>query len=385
MIFIKKKVNLLDLNREKLHSFLVTLGEQSFRVNQIMKWIYHYYCDDFDIMINIKKSLRDKLKMIAEIRPPDVIEGYCSSDGTLKWIMRVGTQQVETVLIPEVNRLTLCISSQVGCKLRCSFCSTGKQGFNRNLLVSEIVGQLWNIGKMIKDKKIICRSSITNVVFMGMGEPLLNINNVASAIEIMLDAFGFGLSKRHVVVSTSGVVSGLDKFINMIDVALAISLHAPNDVIRSKLMPVNDKYNINDLLLSVRRYLFKSKAAHGKIMIEYVMLNRVNDCVKHAHELANRLLNIPCKINLIPWNNVPGISYTCSSISRINRFAKILIGYGLVAVIRKIRGIDINAACGQLTGKLRMIPVYQIVNIISYYFLVFVSVIVVFVDFISFL
>ncbi len=309
------KINLLDLNRQQMREFFKDLGEKPFRADQVMKWMYHYCCDNFDEMTDINKVLRGKLKEVAEIRAPEVVEEQRSSDGTIKWAIAVGDQRVETVYIPEDDRATLCVSSQVGCALECKFCSTAQQGFNRNLRVSEIIG-----------------------------------HNVVPAMEIMLDDFGFGLSKRRVTLSTSGVVPALDKLGDMIDVALAISLHAPNDEIRDEIVPINKKYNIETFLAAVRRYLEKSNANQGRVTIEYVMLDHVNDGTEHAHQLAELLKDTPCKINLIPWNPFPGAPYGRSSNSRIDRFSKVLMSYGFTTIVRKTRGDDIDAACGQLAG-----------------------------------
>lgn len=339
------KTNLLDLDRDAMRAFFVELGEKPFRADQVMKWIYHFGCDDFDQMNNVNKVLRERLKEIAEIRAPEVSREQRSSDGTIKWALQVGGQEVETVYIPEDDRATLCVSSQVGCALECKFCSTAQQGFNRNLKVSEIIGQVWRAAKIVGGKR-----PITNVVMMGMGEPLLNLNNVVPAMEIMLDDFGFGLSKRRVTLSTSGVVPALDKLGDMIDVALAISLHAPNDEIRDEIVPINKKYNIETFLAAVRRYLEKSNANQGRVTIEYVMLDHVNDGTEHAHQLAELLKDTPCKINLIPWNPFPGAPYGRSSNSRIDRFSKVLMSYGFTTIVRKTRGDDIDAACGQLAG-----------------------------------
>lgn len=341
----QQKLNLLDMNRQQLRKFFSSLGEKPFRADQVMKWVYHYLCDDFNQMTDINKHLRARLKALAEIRAPEVAEEQRSADGTIKWAIKVGDQQVETVYIPEDNRATLCVSSQVGCALQCTFCSTAQQGFNRNLRVSEIIGQVWRAAK------ITGRRSITNVVMMGMGEPLLNLTNVVPAMEIMLDDFGFGLSKRRVTLSTSGVVPALEKLGNMIDVALAISLHAPTDTIRNEIMPINRKYNIDTFLSAVRRYLDKSNANHGRVTVEYVMLDHINDGIEQAHQLAVYLKDTPCKINLIPWNPFPGAPYGRSSNSRVDRFAKVLMGYGFTTIVRKTRGDDIDAACGQLAGE----------------------------------
>ena len=344
------KINLLDLNRKQMREFFINMGEKPFRADQVMKWMYHYCSDDFEQMTDINKVLREKLARVAEIRAPEVASEQRSTDGTIKWAILVGGQLVETVYIPDGDRATLCVSSQVGCALECTFCSTAQQGFNRNLRVSEIIGQVWRAAKIIGAAKVAGTRPITNVVMMGMGEPLLNLNNVVPAMEIMLDDFGFGLSKRRVTLSTSGVVPALDKLGDMIDVALAISLHAPNDTIRDEIVPINRKYNIDTFLAAVERYIGKSNANQGRVTIEYVMLDHINDGTEHAHELAERLKNTPCKINLIPWNPFPGAPYGRSSNSRIDRFSKVLMDYGFTVIVRKTRGDDIDAACGQLAG-----------------------------------
>ncbi|BBI92546.1 bifunctional tRNA (adenosine(37)-C2)-methyltransferase TrmG/ribosomal RNA large subunit methyltransferase RlmN [Serratia symbiotica] len=345
------KINLLDLNRQQMREFFSQMGEKPFRADQVMKWMYHYCCDDFEQMTEINKVLRNKLQRVAEIRAPEVAEEQCSADGTIKWAIKVGDQQVETVYIPDGDRATLCVSSQVGCALECKFCSTAQQGFNRNLRVSEIIGQVWRAAKIIGALKVAGERPITNVVMMGMGEPLLNLNNVVPAMEIMLDDFGFGLSKRRVTLSTSGVVPALDKLGDMIDVALAISLHAPNDKIRNEIVPINRNYNIESFLAAVRRYLAKSNANQGRVTVEYVMLDHINDSTDDAHQLANVLKNTPCKINLIPWNPFPAAPYGRSSNSRVDRFAKVLMEYGFTTIVRRTRGDDIDAACGQLAGE----------------------------------
>ena len=345
-----KKINLMDLTRQQMREFFKELGEKPFRADQLVKWIYHFGEDNFDNMTNINKKLREKLKAVAEIKAPEVAVEQRSADGTIKWAMQVGEQQVETVYIPEADRATLCVSSQVGCALACTFCSTAQQGFNRNLTVSEIIGQVWRASKIIGNFGVTGIRPITNVVMMGMGEPLLNVANVVPAMEIMLDDFAYGLSKRRVTLSTSGVVPALDNLSKMIDVALAISLHAPNDELRDEIVPINKKYNIKMLIDSVNRYLSVSNANHGKVTIEYVMLDHVNDSVEHAHQLAEVLKNTPCKINLIPWNPFPEAPYAKSSNTRIDRFQKTLMEYGFTVIIRKTRGDDIDAACGQLAG-----------------------------------
>ncbi|WP_145475875.1 bifunctional tRNA (adenosine(37)-C2)-methyltransferase TrmG/ribosomal RNA large subunit methyltransferase RlmN [Yersinia similis] len=345
------KINLLDLNRQQMREFFAEMGEKPFRADQVMKWMYHYCYDDFEQMTDINKGLRAKLQRVAEIRAPEVAEEQRSVDGTIKWAIKVGDQQVETVYIPEADRATLCVSSQVGCALECKFCSTAQQGFNRNLRVSEIIGQVWRAAKIIGSLKSTGTRPITNVVMMGMGEPLLNLNNVVPAMDIMMDDFGFGLSKRRVTLSTSGVVPALDKLGDMIDVALAISLHAPTDDIRDEIVPINRKYNIETFLAAVRRYLDKSKANGGRVTVEYVMLDHINDSTEQAHQLAECLKDTPCKINLIPWNPFPGAPYGRSSNSRVDRFSKVLMEYGFTTIVRKTRGDDIDAACGQLAGE----------------------------------
>ena len=345
-----KKVNLMNLTRAQMREFFAELGEKPFRADQLVKWIYHFGEDNFDNMTNLNKKLREKLKSVAEIKAPEVAVEQRSADGTIKWAMQVGDQQVETVYIPEADRATLCVSSQVGCALACTFCSTAQQGFNRNLTVSEIIGQVWRASKIIGNFGVTGVRPITNVVMMGMGEPLLNVANVVPAMEIMLDDFAYGLSKRRVTLSTSGVVPALDNLSKMIDVALAISLHAPNDELRDEIVPLNKKYNIKTLIDSVNRYLSVSNANHGKVTIEYVMLDHVNDHVEHAHQVAEVLKNTPCKINLIPWNPFPEAPYEKSSNTRIDRFQKTLMEYGLTVIVRKTRGDDIDAACGQLAG-----------------------------------
>ena len=345
-----KKINLMDLTRQQMREFFAELGEKPFRADQLVKWIYHFGEDNFDNMTNINKKLREKLKAVAEIKAPEVAVEQRSADGTIKWAMQVGEQQVETVYIPEADRATLCVSSQVGCALACTFCSTAQQGFNRNLTVSEIIGQVWRASKIIGNFGVTGVRPITNVVMMGMGEPLLNVANVVPAMEIMLDDFAYGLSKRRVTLSTSGVVPALDMLRDKIDVALAISLHAPNDELRDEIMPINKKYNIKMLMDSVHRYLEVSNANHGKVTIEYVLLDHVNDGTEHAHQLAKVLKNTPCKINLIPWNPFPEAPYGKSSNSRVDRFQKTLMECGFTVIVRKTRGDDIDAACGQLAG-----------------------------------
>ncbi|MCS4306925.1 23S rRNA (adenine2503-C2)-methyltransferase [Rheinheimera pacifica] len=346
----QNKINLLDLTRAQMQQFFVEMGEKPFRADQVMKWIYHFCIDDFDKMSNINKVLREKLKARCVIEAPVVVTRQDSSDGTIKFVMGLsGGQEVETVWIPEKDRRTLCVSSQVGCALDCSFCSTAQQGFNRNLSVAEIIGQVWRVAQIIGSYGDTGDKPVTNVVMMGMGEPLLNLNNVVPAMELMLEDFGFGLSKRRVTLSTSGVVPALDLLRDKIDVALAISLHAPNNELRNELVPVNRKYPMEEFLAASRRYVANSKA-NDKVTVEYVMLDGVNDSMEQAHELAHALKDTPSKINLIPFNPYPSSPYKRSSNSRIDRFNKVLQEYGFTVIVRKTRGDDIDAACGQLVG-----------------------------------
>ncbi len=345
------KQNLLNFNRAAMREYFDSIGEKPFRADQVMKWIYQEGESCFEKMTNINKQLRAKLNDLCEVRAPQISQHQQATDGTIKFaIILDGGQEVETVWIPESDRATLCVSSQVGCALECTFCSTAQQGFNRNLSVAEIIGQVWRVATFIGLSKDTSQRPITNVVMMGMGEPLLNLKNVIPAMDIMMDDFGFGLSKRRVTLSTSGVVPALDMLGDQIDVALAISLHAPDDKLRNEIVPVNKKYPIEEFLAGVRRYLAKSKANQGKVTVEYVMLNQINDSTDQAHQLAKVLQNTPSKINLIPFNPYPGSPYTCSSNSRIDRFAKVLMSYGFTTVVRKTRGDDIDAACGQLVG-----------------------------------
>lgn len=349
-----KKINLLDLDRDGMTKFITDLGEKSFRVNQIMKWIYQFGVTDFFQMTNINKALQEKLSQIAEIRAPEIMAESASSDGTIKWALDAGDGQlIETVYIPDGDRATLCVSTQVGCIVNCAFCATGKQGFNRNLKTSEIIGQVWRATSKIGFTPNPKFRAIDNVVLMGMGEPLLNLNQVVPAMSLMLDDLGFGLSKRRVTISTAGVVPALDKLGDMIDVALAISLHAPNDELRSKIIPLNDKYNIASILDAVRRYVTKSNANSGRVTIEYILLAGINDTPEHARELTKTLANTPCKINLIPFNPHEGSEFKKPSKKAIDEFYQILINKGFTVVTRKTRGDDIKAACGQLAGEVK--------------------------------
>jgi len=346
-----EKINLLNLSLAGLRDFFADLGEKPFRGTQILKWIHQYGVDDFDAMTNVSKSLREKLKQIAIIKGPEVITQQLSDDGTVKWALKLDSgQAIETVFIPEKNRGTLCVSSQIGCVVDCSFCSTGSQGFNRNLELSEIIGQVWHAMRYFGSAKVTGNRTISNVVFMGMGEPLLNFNPVVDAMNLLLEDNAYGLSKRRVTLSTSGIVPALDKLLDVTDVALAVSLHAPNDKLRDELVPVNKKYPIDVLLKSVKRYLDNSAAAR-KVTIEYVLIDGVNDSATHAHELVKILRGIPNKINLIPFNPFPENSYKTPGQKTIKAFEQIITSSGMIVTTRKTRGDDIDAACGQLVGK----------------------------------
>ncbi|MFT6420898.1 MAG: 23S rRNA (adenine2503-C2)-methyltransferase [Porticoccus sp.] len=346
------KTNLLGLSAEKLSDFFVnTLAEKPFRASQILKWIHQLGVDDFDQMTNLSKPLRERLKQVAEIRAPEVVSQQDSTDGTRKWLIRVaGGSCIETVFIPEKDRGTLCVSSQVGCSLDCSFCATGKQGFNRDLTAAEIIGQVWIAAKSFDSLGAGKDRVVSNVVMMGMGEPLLNFDNVVDAMGLMLHDNAYGLSKRRVTLSTSGVVPALDRLGDVSDVSLAISLHAPNDALRDQLVPINKKYPIAMLLDSARRYLDKMPDVRRKITIEYTMMDRINDRDEHARELAILLKDIPCKINLIPFNPFAGSSYRRVTNTALNRFRDILHQEGYTVTVRTTRGDDIAAACGQLAG-----------------------------------
>lgn len=344
----KARINLLNLSRKEMEEFFVSLGEKPFRASQVFKWIYQCGVDDFSEMTNLSKSLRQQLADIADIRLPKIVLDHASDDGTHKWVVEIDSgNHIETVFIPEKNRGTLCISSQVGCALACTFCSTAQQGFNRNLSTAEIIGQIMAANKALGfdpgGERII-----SNVVFMGMGEPLLNFDNVVRATNIMLDDFGLGLSKRRVTLSTSGVVPAIDRLRDVTDVSLALSLHAPNDELRDQLVPLNKKYPIKEVLDACKRYV---SADRRRITIEYVMLDGVNDSVAHAKELVRLLKNVPAKVNLIPFNPFPDTVYQRSGKAAIDRFRDILMQQDLTTITRKTRGDDIDAACGQLVGK----------------------------------
>jgi 23S rRNA (adenine2503-C2)-methyltransferase len=377
------KQNLLDLDPDALTAWFAAQGEKPFRARQVMRWIYKAGESDFDAMSDLAKSLRETLRESACVQIPRVMREELASDGTRKWLLDVGTgNAVETVYIPEDNRGTLCVSTQAGCALDCAFCSTGKQGFNRNLSTAEIIGQVWwanhelgknrasdtlpRSGRLREEAPTAhpasedsaapsqCREGnwpITNVVLMGMGEPLLNFDNTLSALRLMLDDHCYGLSRRRVTVSTSGVVPAMDRLRNECPVALAISLHAPNDELRNVLVPINQKYPLQELMVACQRYL--EKAPRDFVTFEYVMLAGVNDSEKHARELIRLVRDVPCKFNLIPFNPFPQSPYRRSEMPVVMRFRDVLVQAGIVTTIRKVRGDDIAAACGQLAGQVQ--------------------------------
>ena len=345
------KVNLLGKTREQMEAFFLELGEKKYRAHQMLKWIYIHQVDSFDAMTDVGKKLRDKLNEIAEIRPPEILHEGISRDGTRKWVFKVdGGGAVETVFIPDGRRGTLCVSSQVGCSVDCSFCSTGKQGFQRDLNSAEIIGQVWLASRSFGPRKNLGEHPVTNVVMMGMGEPLLNFTNVVSAMKLMKDDLAYGISKKRITLSTSGVVPMIDKLSDELDVSLAISLHAPNDELRNVLVPLNKKYPLAELLAACRRYSQKIPHKHKSITMEYVMLKGVNDQPEHARQLVKLMKNLPVKVNLIPFNPFPHAGYERSEHKDILAFHKYLNDNGLLTTVRTTRGDDIDAACGQLVG-----------------------------------
>lgn len=346
------KMNLLGLPESKLIAFFESIGEKKFRAIQVMKWIHQFGADNFDDMTNVSKDLRAKLKNIAEVRPPEVLQQFDSTDGTRKFLIRVaGGNVVETVFIPDGDRGTLCVSSQVGCSLDCSFCATGKQGFNRDLTAAEIIGQVWIAAKSFGQLQANGPRVVTNVVMMGMGEPLLNFDNVVDAMNLMMHDNAYGISKRRVTLSTSGVVPQLDRLSQYTDACLAISLHAPNDELRNELVPINRKYPIAMLLDSAKRYIEAMPDTHRKITIEYTLIDQVNDRPHHAHQLAELLRDVPVKINLIPFNPFNLSNYKRVSNNALRKFQDILMEAGYITTVRTTRGDDIDAACGQLAGQ----------------------------------
>ncbi|MHB1951671.1 MAG: 23S rRNA (adenine(2503)-C(2))-methyltransferase RlmN [Acidiferrobacteraceae bacterium] len=343
--------NLLGLTREGLAQMFLDMGEKPFRARQVMGWVHRHFCDQFDRMTDLGAPLRARLAAVAEVRAPTIATEQRAADGTVKWLLRLADGNgIETVFIPETSRGTLCISSQAGCVLNCSFCSTARSGFSRSLSSDEIVGQLWIAGARLRELGFGDRP-VTNVVFMGMGEPLLNFDAVTQALDLALDDLAYGLSRRRVTVSTSGVVPGMDRLREVCPVSLAVSLHAPEDALRDELVPINRKYPIAMLLEACRRYV--KDEPRRRITFEYVMLRDVNDSPSHARALARLLRTVPAKINLIPFNPFPGSPYLCSEPGRIDAFRDILLRAGLVTITRRTRGDDIDAACGQLAGAVQ--------------------------------
>ena len=346
------KVNLLNYTYQQLRNLLSEWGEQPYRSQQIIQWIHQTGLVDFNHMTNIGKALKEKLDRLSTIALPEIVTCQKSSDGTHKWLLQLECGNcIETVFIPESNRGTLCVSSQVGCALNCTFCSTGKQGFNRNLSTAEIIGQVWLAVRELSGREGVHDRHVTNVVMMGMGEPLLNFDNVVAAMDIMMDDFAYGLSKRRVTLSTSGVLPELDRLREVSPVALAISLHAPTDELRDVLVPINKKYPLIQLMALCKRY-FKDEPRR-KVTFEYVMLKAINDKPEHAMQLVKLLHDVPAKVNLIPFNPFPMTQYQRSSQKTIDTFRDILISNGINTITRKTRGDDIDAACGQLAGKVQ--------------------------------
>jgi 23S rRNA (adenine2503-C2)-methyltransferase len=349
--------NLLGLDSGGLQAYCTGIGERPFRARQLMRWMHHAGVDDFDAMTDVSKSLRERLAREAVVAAPPVLLDTTAPDGTRKWLLDVGTgNAIETVFIPEPARGTLCISSQAGCALACTFCSTGHQGFNRNLSTDEIIGQLWIANRMLARETGAqslpsTHRPVTNVVMMGMGEPLHNFDNVVSALRLMLDDFAYGLSRRRVTLSTSGLVPGIDRLRDACPVALAVSLHASNDRLRDELVPINRKYPLRELLAACLRYI--EKAPRDFVMFEYVLLDGVNDAPGQARELAALVKDVPCKINLIPFNPFPGTRYARSGPAQVERFRETLMNAGLITTVRRTRGDDIAAACGQLAGQVQ--------------------------------
>lgn len=346
------KTNLLGLSVSKLGDFFEQLGEKRFRATQMVKWIHQMGERDFDQMTNLSKSLREKLHESAEVCLPEVVSCQDSIDGTRKWLIKVeGGSCIEMVYIPEKDRGTLCVSSQIGCALDCSFCATGKQGFNRDLNTAEIIGQLWIAAQSFDQFAAKAPRRVSNVVMMGMGEPLMNFHNVVDAMNLMMEDNAYGLSKRRVTLSTAGVVPALDQLAGVTDVSLAISLHAPNDELRNELVPINRKYNLKQFVESAKNYIEKMPDNRRKATVEYTLMDQVNDRSVHARELAVLLKELPCKINLIPFNPFPGSDYKRVTNTALNRFRDILQGEGYTVTVRTTRGDDIAAACGQLAGE----------------------------------
>jgi len=344
---MKNKQNLFDLPQSALNDFFAELGEKPYRTKQFMQWVYHQHQLDFSQMLNLSKKLREKLDEVATLELPKIATQNFSLDGVIKWVIDLGqNNHIETVYIPEKDRGTLCISSQVGCSLACTFCSTGMQGFNRNLSTAEIIGQVMIANQYLSDKG----KRISNIVFMGMGEPLLNEKSVYNACNLLLDDLAFGLSRRKVTISTSGVVPALYRMADTTPVSLAISLHAPNDILRDELVPINQKYPIKELMDACQNYL-TSGTQERHILFEYVMLDGVNDSIQQAKQLAQLLKGMSAKVNLIPFNPFPETKYKTSKRATIEAFQNVLFNNGIRTMTRRTRGEDVDAACGQLAGK----------------------------------
>ena len=350
-----ERVNLLNFDRDGLIAYCESLGEKRFRAVQLLRWMHKHCVGDFDKMTDLAKSFRAKLEASCEIRGPVAIRDKISSDGTRKWLFDVGSgNAVETVFIPEDDRGTLCISTQAGCAMGCLFCSTGKQGFNRNLTTAEIIGQLWHAEKTLRDDAGVTDPAdriISNVVLMGMGEPLQNLDNVIAALKLMLDDNAYGLSRRRVTVSTCGLTLQMDKLAQVVPVALAVSLHAPDDELRDMIMPINRKHPLADLMAACKRYL--AHAPRDYITFEYVMLGGVNDSIAHAKALVKLVKGVSCKFNLIPFNPFADSDLKKPEAAMVKAFQDYLMGQGIVTTIRKTRGDDIDAACGQLAGSIK--------------------------------
>lgn len=346
------KINLLDLDRQAMEHFFISMGEKPFRAQQVLQWLHYHGLRDIQAMTNLSKGLRDKIAEVATIQLPEIAYDNIAADGTRKWLLRMTCGNcIETVFIPEKDRGTLCVSSQIGCTLNCDFCSTGKQGFNRNLTTAEIIGQVWVAVRSLTLDQTLHDRHVTNVVMMGMGEPLLNFDNVVSAMNIMLDDFAYGLSKRRVTLSTAGVVPAMYKLQEISDVALAVSLHAPNDELRNVLVPLNKKYPLRELIQACKDFF---KTDHRRyVTMEYVMLEGINDTPEHARQLISLLKGVRAKVNLIPFNPFPFTIYKRSPDKTIDQFREILIRANINCITRKTRGDDIDAACGQLVGQVK--------------------------------
>jgi len=339
------KINLFDLDRKAMEALFVDMGSKAFHGRNVLKWIHKHGVIDFDAMTDLPKKLRAELQEKAEISPPEIVFEQPALDGTIKWLLELGDgQRIETVYIPEGNRSTICVSSQVGCALDCSFCSTAQQGFNRNLTAGEIIGQVWQATRELGKPP-------TNVVMMGMGEPLANFQPVVTAMDLMQDDLTYMISKARVTLSTSGVVPNLNRLREVSDVSLAVSLHAPTNELRDQLVPINKKYPLEELIPACREFIKNDK--RRKITWEYVMLDGINDSIGHAKALIRLLEGTPSKLNLIPFNPFPGTDYKTSSPERVEAFRQKLMKAGIMAITRKTRGDDIDAACGQLVGRVR--------------------------------